>query len=418
MAAAALCTAQEEAERIIRERQAASRKPCRDTATFRRPKPDDDDDDDGSGADDGGAADQPDMAYEVTVKPSDFQKLPDSKEKGHRDGAYKKDTVSTDAATVSQYKIGQVMNPSTSTRPMQPSSVNHQRPPTRVAMAARPHPRRKSRPRTSCLPTPGPPSDQLCANGRTRPKKPRHTSRLEQRRSCASPHMAGERVRRGSGCIGAGTSPCQRRVAWARHHIPVPATGGPGSAVPPVPPAYLPTEQLGVAPPRRRPQLHARPTTYTRPPARRDPKGRHQSRRKLTEEPICAARCRPAAEASDPGQPAHRPTAPASHHHPSWPWQGQRPAARAAGPQIRPRPHRPWRPRHARHRRAGHAASRLQLVASLSRSPPAPHPRQAPRPAEETRQPRRHRRLPGFARRTLSGGEGEEGGGGEAHRQH
>src|SRR3954471_19892310 len=68
-----------------------------------------------------------------------------------------KDTVSTDAAAVGQYKIGQVMYPGTPTPPTHPSTANHQRPPTRVAMAARPHPRRKFCARTSCLPPPGPP---------------------------------------------------------------------------------------------------------------------------------------------------------------------------------------------------------------------------------------------------------------------
>ena len=60
---------QEEAERIGRERQGVDEKPCRDGTTFRHPKPDDNDSDVGSGHDDGGgAAAQPDMAYEVTVK--------------------------------------------------------------------------------------------------------------------------------------------------------------------------------------------------------------------------------------------------------------------------------------------------------------------------------------------------------------
>ena len=66
MAVVALRTTQEEAERIIRGRQAAARKPCHDAATFRHPKHDDNA---GSGVDDGGgAACQPKgMAYEITV---------------------------------------------------------------------------------------------------------------------------------------------------------------------------------------------------------------------------------------------------------------------------------------------------------------------------------------------------------------
>lgn len=79
-----------------------------------------------------------------------------------------KDTESTDAAAVGQYKIGQVMYPGTPTPPTHPSSANHQRPPTRVAMAARPHPRRKFRPRTPCLPPPGPPP---CIQTPPRPTK-------------------------------------------------------------------------------------------------------------------------------------------------------------------------------------------------------------------------------------------------------
>ena len=66
---AALRTTQEGAKRIICECQAASRKPCRDVASFCRPKADDSDSDAGSGQDDrGGAADQPGMDYEVIVK--------------------------------------------------------------------------------------------------------------------------------------------------------------------------------------------------------------------------------------------------------------------------------------------------------------------------------------------------------------
>ncbi|KAI5003124.1 hypothetical protein ZWY2020_027774 [Hordeum vulgare] len=45
------------------------RKPCRNSATFRRPEPDDDNSDDRADDDDrGGATDQPGMVYEVTVK--------------------------------------------------------------------------------------------------------------------------------------------------------------------------------------------------------------------------------------------------------------------------------------------------------------------------------------------------------------
>ena len=228
--------------------------------------------------------------------------------------------VSTDAATVGQYKIGQVMNPSTPTPPKQPSSVNHQRPPTHVAVAARPHPRRKSRPRTSCLPPPGPPPCIQTPPGPTKVTSLGQRAHPTEETAAYIPPRTTPELRqpthgRGTGEEGEQTHPGR--------HTPVPATGGPGSAAPPVPPACLPTGQLGVAPPRRRPQLHARPPTYTRPPARRDPKGRHQSRRKLTEEPICAAHRRPAAEASEPGQPAHQPTAAASHHHPPWHGRGR-----------------------------------------------------------------------------------------------
>lgn len=67
MAAAALHTTQEEAERFTRGRQAAAVKPCRDVAPFRHPKHDDDDDN-GSGNDDGGAGGQPGMGYEITCE--------------------------------------------------------------------------------------------------------------------------------------------------------------------------------------------------------------------------------------------------------------------------------------------------------------------------------------------------------------
>uniref|UniRef100_M8CAI3 Putative disease resistance RPP13-like protein 3 n=1 Tax=Aegilops tauschii TaxID=37682 RepID=M8CAI3_AEGTA len=59
----------QEAESIIRDRQTAAGKPCRNAAvTFRRQKPDGDDSDAQSGVDDGGgAAGQPDTAYEATM---------------------------------------------------------------------------------------------------------------------------------------------------------------------------------------------------------------------------------------------------------------------------------------------------------------------------------------------------------------
>ncbi|EMS52186.1 hypothetical protein TRIUR3_20101 [Triticum urartu] len=59
---------EEETKRIIRERQVAAGKPCRDAAPLHRPKPDDDDSDYGSGDDDRGDAGQPDTASEVTIK--------------------------------------------------------------------------------------------------------------------------------------------------------------------------------------------------------------------------------------------------------------------------------------------------------------------------------------------------------------
>lgn len=66
---AALCTTQEEAARIIRERQAGTGKPCRGATAFRNPKPHDDDSDGESCDDDGGGeASQLGIGYEVTFK--------------------------------------------------------------------------------------------------------------------------------------------------------------------------------------------------------------------------------------------------------------------------------------------------------------------------------------------------------------
>lgn len=289
-------------------------------------------------------------------------------------------------------------------------------------MAAHQHLRRELRPQTSRLPPPRPPP---CIQTPPRPAKvtgfapkdapDRQTAAYVPPRT--TPELHRPALGRGKGEEGERTHPDR--------HTPVPVTGGPNSRrrLPSLQPTSPPDTPC-VAPPRQPAQLHARPPTHTRPPARKTPRSAadHQE--------------------SSPGSPSVLPAAaqPPEHLEPASP-PTDLPLLRRCSP-CRPRPASPgprssrarqiW-PRRRRSRRAEHAptpgrpsrGSRGTGAPPLPAAPPCrPAQLHAPtrgagprqhRPSRRTMRPRRRRRRLGFAppRPRAAAREGEGRGGGD-----
>ena len=215
-----------------------------------------------------------------------------------------KDTVST-AAVVGQYKIGQVMYPGMPTPPTHPSTANHQQPPTHVAMAARPHPRRRFCPRTPRLPPPRPPPSIQTPQDHPKRSTLSHTDTPDRRTVAYAPPLnviraATTRTRTGKGGGGGAdasgsTHPCASD-GWPKHV---------GAAHPSSQPPHR--THPYAAPPQRPMQTRAKPPTQIRPPERRIPTDHRQSARILTGEPICTTVVVQPAERLEPGRHTHQP---------------------------------------------------------------------------------------------------------------
>nr|XP_020183781.1 vegetative cell wall protein gp1-like [Aegilops tauschii subsp. strangulata] len=258
-------------------------------------------------------------------------------------------------------------------------------------MAAHPHLRRELRPRTSRLPPPRPPP---YIQTPPRPAKvtgfgpkdapDRQTAAYVPPRTTSELHRPA--LGRGKGEEGERTHPDR--------HTPVPVTGGPTSRrrLPSLQPTSPPDTPC-VASPRQPAQLHARPPTHTRPPARKTPRSAadHQE--------------------SSPGSPSALPAAaqPPEHLEPASPPTDlpllrrcspcrPRPSARVARPLIQPCPSdlaapspisesrartNTWPPAEGEQRHRSSASARCTAVSPGTAPRSDPRRRPAPAPPEQ-----------------------------------